>query len=172
MGTGSKIASIIIRANELLSAAIVVGILGHFLSIIDDANGSANGKIVYAVVIASLSLIFSIVLMVPLWFTFRVFPLDFVMFVCWMVAFGLLVNLTGTNACSSAWYYNYWGYNWGRYYRTPVVTSSAVINNAGCADWRCVLAFSFMASMSWLGSFLLVSLSRKPLDHSTESITW
>ncbi|KAI5197924.1 hypothetical protein AUEXF2481DRAFT_44470 [Aureobasidium subglaciale EXF-2481] len=168
MGIGSKIASIVFRANELFSAAIVVGILGHFLSIVDDANGSANGKVVYAMVIASLALLFSIVLMVPLWCTFRAFPLDFIMFLCWMVAFALLVNLTGTNACSSNWYYSYWGYNWGRYYRTPVVTSASVINNAGCADWRCVLAFSFISSMFWLASSLLVRHSTEYLINNAE----
>ncbi|KAI5245228.1 hypothetical protein E4T43_03370 [Aureobasidium subglaciale] len=179
MGIGSKIASIVFRANELFSAAIVVGILGHFLNIIDDANGSANGKIVYAMVIASLALLFSIALMVPLWCTFRAFPLDFIMFLCWMVAFALLVNvvtdsdqkLTGTNACSSDWYYSYWGYNWGRYYRTPVVTSANVINNAGCADWRCVLAFSFISSMFWLASSFLVRRSTEHLINNAKFTT-
>ncbi|KAI5195962.1 hypothetical protein E4T39_07967 [Aureobasidium subglaciale] len=85
MGIGLKILSIIFRANELFSAAIVVGILGHFLNIVDDANGSAN----------ALALLFSIALMVPLWCTFRAFPLDFIMFLCWMVAFGLLVDVGG-----------------------------------------------------------------------------
>lgn len=77
-------------------------------------------------------------------------------------------KLTGTNTCSSAWYYNYWGYNWGHYYRTPVVASAGVINNAGCADWRCVLAFSFISSMLSLASFLLVCSSNKHLDYDTE----
>ncbi|KAH0352769.1 hypothetical protein KCU83_g3404, partial [Aureobasidium melanogenum] len=153
MGVGSKIASIVLRASALVSAAIVVGILGRFLSIINDANASANGKVVYAMVIASLALAISIVLIAPFWFTFRAFPLDFIMFLCWMIAFGLLANLTETNACSTAWYYNYWGYYWGRFYRTPV--AAGVITNAGCADWRCVLAFSFISSMLSLASSLL-----------------
>lgn len=95
MGVGSKITSIVFRASALVSAAIIAGILGQFLSIINDVNVSANGKIVYAMVIASLALVISIVLIVPCWFTFRAFSLDFIMFLCWMIAFGLLANVSG-----------------------------------------------------------------------------
>lgn len=93
MGTSSKIASVIFRLGELVCAAIVLGIIGRFLYVVNLGNGSVNGKLVYAEVIAALSIAFAILLMPPLTYSFYFFPLDLIMFICWIVAFGLLANV-------------------------------------------------------------------------------
>ncbi|SCO92480.1 uncharacterized protein FRV6_16608 [Fusarium oxysporum] len=62
----------------------------------------------------------------------------------WLVASGLLQTETKTHTCSANWYYNYWGYYWGRYW-TVGPAGTVTINGAGCAQWRTVLAFTFIA---------------------------
>ena len=93
MGTASKITSVIFRIGELVCATIVLGIISRFLYLVDLGNGPTNGKVVYAEVIAALSIAFAILLMPPFPCSFYFFPLDLIMFICWMVAFGLLANV-------------------------------------------------------------------------------
>jgi hypothetical protein len=52
------------------------------------------GRIIYAVTIAGISIVCSIVLLPPFRHTFYAFPLDIILFVLWMVAFGLLGNVS------------------------------------------------------------------------------
>jgi hypothetical protein len=67
-----------------------------------------------------------------------------------------LAQKTGRHTCSSRWYYDYWGYYWGHFWRAgPIGTVN--INGAGCAQWRAVLAFSFIAWFLHLTSGILVS---------------
>ena len=99
MGIASQITSVVLRAIELISASIVAGIVGTYLHFLGDANVDANGRIVYTIAIAGISIFFSILFMPPLKYSFYGFPLDFALFVCWMVAFGLLVNVCSTSSC-------------------------------------------------------------------------
>lgn len=94
MGTASKGASVFLRFVELVSAAVVAGLIGEYLHNIDNAHAHANSRIVYAITMAGISLVASIVLFPPLNYTFFFFPLDYALFVCWMVVFGLLANVS------------------------------------------------------------------------------
>ena len=84
----------ILRFGELASAAIVVGILGRYLSILADADVDAGARIIYSVVIGAITLFFSMVLFPPLKYSFYFFPLDIAFFICWLVAFALLCNVS------------------------------------------------------------------------------
>lgn len=77
--TGSRVANAILRFFQLGSAAIVVGILSWALHRIDTGNGSSNGKLIYVEVVAAMSIVASIVLMIPLKFVFKVWPLDIIL---------------------------------------------------------------------------------------------
>jgi len=105
MGTASKVASFCLRVGELICAAIVAGILSRYLYLLDQADVDANNRIIYTVAIAGISIFFAIVLAPPLQYSFWAFPLDFALFVCWMVAFGLLINV-------SLFYYYYTYRRW------------------------------------------------------------
>ncbi|KFZ25195.1 hypothetical protein V502_00327 [Pseudogymnoascus sp. VKM F-4520 (FW-2644)] len=96
MGSGSRAISVVFRLMQLVPAAVVAGTLGHYLHNIHEAGVGSNGRVVYAIAIAGISIFFALVLMPPLTYSFYAFPLDFAIFVCWMVAFGLLVNLVGS----------------------------------------------------------------------------
>lgn len=156
MGAASKAASVILRASELICAAIVLGIISYFIRNVHQGNGDVNGKIIYTEVWAAISIAFSIALILPFMYSFYAFPLDLIMFVGWMVAFGLDYNLTGSHVCSSFWYWNYWGYYWGRFWYIPRNTiTRTVVGSAGCSNWRVQLAFAFIGGFCWLGNMLV-----------------
>jgi hypothetical protein len=90
MGATSKAVSVVLRVLQLISASIVAGILGRLLHLVHTAHGHFNSRLVYAVTIAGLSIFFSLILIIPLLYSFLAFPLDLIMFILWMVAFGLL----------------------------------------------------------------------------------
>jgi hypothetical protein len=93
METASQITSVVLRAIELISASIIAGLVGAYLHYVSDAGAKADGRLVYTVAIAGISIFFSVVFMPPLKYSFYGFPLDFALFICWMVAFGLLANV-------------------------------------------------------------------------------
>jgi hypothetical protein len=94
MGAGSKVVSITLRVLQLISAAIVAGILGRLLHLVHVAHGHMNDRLVYAITIAGLSIFFSLLLILPFLYSFLAFPLDIIMFILWMVAFGLLEGVS------------------------------------------------------------------------------
>jgi len=187
MGIASQITSVILRAIELTSASIIAGLVGAYLHFVSEAGADANGRFVYTITIAGISIFFSMLFMPPLKYSFYGFPLDFALFICWMVAFGLLVSvcissssynailcppnfpssknsdtrqqLTGSDTCGSVWYWQSWGYYWGGYYwYIPIDQANEVlVGTAACSKWRATLAWSFIGGWFWLGSAALVS---------------
>ena len=97
MGSASKGVSIFFRFMELVSAAVVAGLVGEYLHYIANAHANANDGIVYAVTMAGISIVASMVLFPPLKYTFLAFGFDYALFICWMVVFGLLANVS--NLC-------------------------------------------------------------------------
>ncbi|KAG4290113.1 hypothetical protein FPRO06_01999 [Fusarium proliferatum] len=143
-GVAHKIISVILRLCELSSAIIVLGILSRFCYLAGIAEAHVDGRIIYTIVVACLGILYSICFCPPFKAMFLGFPFDFVMFVMWLVAYCLLQTRTGSHTCSASWYYNYWGYYWGRLWRVgPVGTVN--VEAAGCASWRTALAFAFIA---------------------------
>ncbi|ORX98674.1 hypothetical protein BCR34DRAFT_640649 [Clohesyomyces aquaticus] len=176
MGTGSKILSVILRAGELCSFSIVIGLLGRFFYLFHlGTDESLNGRLIYAEVIAGLSIVASILLMPPLKYSFCAWPVDVVLFICSIVAFGLLADLS--SGCSSHWYWNYWGYYWGRFWTVaPRATIGFnTIAYAGCGSWRSILSFLFMGSMAWflsaiLGIFVFIDIYEGRETHRSNAI--
>ena len=94
MGTATKVISVLLRIGECICAIIVIALLGRFFYILNLANASVDGRLVYSSVIAGISIFLSIILVVPMKYSFFAFPLDGIVFICWMVAFGLLANVS------------------------------------------------------------------------------
>jgi hypothetical protein len=153
-GTAHKVASVILRLGELVCAVIVIGILSRFCYLLSLQLASANSRVVYAMVVAGITIIYAFFLCAPFDALFMSFPCDFILFIMWLVAFCLLEVETGSNACNSGWYNNYWGYYWGRYWRVGP-PGTVVVSNNGCGYWRSVLAFSFIACICHLLSGIL-----------------
>lgn len=94
MGTGSKIISVILRFGELCSSVIVVALLGRFFYLLHLApDWSTDGRLVYTQVISCLELLSSIILIVPLAYSFYAWPLDAIFFISSIVAFGLMADV-------------------------------------------------------------------------------
>ncbi|KAH7338514.1 hypothetical protein BKA66DRAFT_479752 [Pyrenochaeta sp. MPI-SDFR-AT-0127] len=176
MGTGTKVFSVILRLSELCSSAIVVALLGRFFYLLHLApDRSIEGRLIYAEVISCLEIIASILLLIPLKYSFYAWPLDAIFFVCSIVAFGLLADLN--SSCSSYWYWNYWGFYWGRFWTVAprAIITSSVVGSAGCRTWRATLAFLFMGAMAWLlsailGVFVFVEIREGRETHRTNVI--
>ncbi|KAG9256849.1 uncharacterized protein F5Z01DRAFT_490943 [Emericellopsis atlantica] len=151
-GTFHRVATFLLRMSELVCAVIVLGILARFTYLIGVARVSVQGRIVYALVVACIATAFSILFCLPINALSISFPFDFILFVAWIVAFSLLAS--ESRQCSSGWYRNYWGYYWGRWWRTGPV-GTVPVGRTGCGYWRTTLAFSFLASMAHLLSFIL-----------------
>ncbi|KAH8742632.1 hypothetical protein BGZ57DRAFT_808835 [Hyaloscypha finlandica] len=149
MGAASKTCSLILRVGELISAAIVAGVLGRYLYFLSSAHAHAGSRIIYAEVIAGISILASLVLFPPLKYSFYCFGLDFALCICW--------TLTVSGGCESYWYWDSWGYYWGRYWYTAPRGSitQSVIGTAACSKWRATLAFSFIGGCCWLLSGIL-----------------
>ncbi|KAH7348274.1 hypothetical protein BKA65DRAFT_500282 [Rhexocercosporidium sp. MPI-PUGE-AT-0058] len=157
MGAASKTCSVILRLSELISAAVVAGLVGRYLYFLSSANAHASSRIIYAEVIAGIGILASLILLPPLKYSFYCFCLDFALFVCWMVAFGLLCNLTVSGGCGSFWYWNSWGYYWGRYWHTIPHSSitQSIVGREACSEWLATLAFSFIGGWCWFFSGFL-----------------
>ncbi|KAI8713988.1 MARVEL domain-containing protein [Fusarium sp. LHS14.1] len=153
-GSAHKVCSIILRLGQISCAAIVIGILARFSYLLTIEQVHEDGRLVYAMVVAGMSIIYSFLLCPPFRNLFMSFPCDFVLFVMWLVAYCLLQTKSTTHTCSSRWYRTYWGYYWGSYWR---VGRPGVVNvgRAGCSHWRTVLAFSFIAWLAYLLSGIL-----------------
>jgi hypothetical protein len=179
-GVAHKVISVILRLAELASAIIVLGILSRICYLVGIAQANVDGRIIYAIVVACLGIMYSIFFCPPFKNMFLGFPFDFLLFVMWLVAYCLLQTKTGSHTCSARWYYDYWGFYWGHFYRVgrPGTVS---VDNAGCASWRTVLAFSFIAWFLHLLSGILgvyvfrtyikLDETRRDIQHHAEKLT-
>ncbi|KAH7109389.1 hypothetical protein B0J13DRAFT_516947 [Dactylonectria estremocensis] len=149
-----KVVSVILRLTQLSCAVIVLGILSHFCYVISIAQVHADSRIIYAMVVSGISIVYTIPFCLPFDTLFLGFPFDLILWIMWLVAFCLLETKTSSGTCSSGWYYNYWGYYWGRFWEVGDI-GDVNINRAGCAQWRTTLAFSFIASFVHLLSGIL-----------------
>ena len=115
MGLASRITAVVFRVMEFISAVIVAALLGRYLRLLHLAGASGGSRVIYAEVIAGLSIFFSLLLFPPVRYSFYAFPLDFALFICWMVAFGLLDNVS--RSCSLG--------NWGVFF-SPVAANAGL----------------------------------------------
>ncbi|KAK4132213.1 hypothetical protein BT67DRAFT_444112 [Trichocladium antarcticum] len=95
MGAASKVIHVLLRVWELICSVIVLAILARFLHLLSAAGATRDGRIVYALIAASISTLYSIVFMPPFMYAFLAFPADFALFVMWLVAFCLLISVSG-----------------------------------------------------------------------------
>ncbi len=93
MGAGSKVVLVGLRIWQLICSVIVLGILGSFLHRLSNAGVSRDGRVVYGIITASISTVFSIVFIAPFLYAFLAFPGDFILWVMWLIAFCLLITV-------------------------------------------------------------------------------
>jgi hypothetical protein len=67
----------------------VLGIVGSFIHQINRAGAGHNSRIIYTIVVASISTAYSLVFVLPFLYSFMAFPVDLIMFILWLVVFCL-----------------------------------------------------------------------------------
>lgn len=95
MGGASKVVLVALRVWQLICSVIVLGILARFLNLLFQAGAERDGRVVYGIIVASISSFFALVFIAPFMYSFLAFPFDFVMFVTWLVLFCLLITVSG-----------------------------------------------------------------------------
>jgi hypothetical protein len=99
---------------------------------------------IYTVIVASFSLLLSLIWLVPLTWTFLHYPLDFLISFAWFASFGALyswIHINGIN-CDGLFSIFHW---------------DGIEHTNYCAEWKTLEAFTFMCGVFWLISALLVS---------------
>jgi len=125
-----------LRIGELAFAAVVAGLIGKYLHYWDKINAWPEKRFIYTEVVAGLAILASLILLIPLTEHIIHFPLDFILFILWIVAFALLVSFLG-GSCGSIWH-------WGD-----------ITDKGTCQEWKASIAFSFLSAIFWLASAIL-----------------
>lgn len=94
MGSAHKIASTCLRVVEFGCSLIVLGIMSKFFNGLITLGGPADSRLAYAIAMGAIGAFFALVLFPPAKYSYYCFPIDFALFVCWMVCFALLVDVS------------------------------------------------------------------------------
>jgi len=131
------ILSFCLRLGELAFSATVAGLTGSYLHAQKHQSSWSKKRFIYTEVVAALGILFSLLFLIPFSKSFIHWPADFVLFILFMIAFGLLANFIGPMHCGSIW-------NW-----------HGITGKATCSKFKADLAFCFLASIFFLASALL-----------------
>jgi hypothetical protein len=80
----------VLRFFQLSFATVIAGIVGHYLTLRGD---DANSRIIYSITLAGISIFFALLFLVLFKHSFYAFAIDFILFICWIVDFGLMANV-------------------------------------------------------------------------------
>lgn len=94
MGVASKAIHVILRLAQLFFSVIVLGLLANFIRQLNQAGAHKDGRIIYTLVVACISTLFSIVFIAPFMYAFLAFPFDIVLSIMWLIAFCLLASVS------------------------------------------------------------------------------
>ncbi|CAD6444768.1 6106fa20-fb37-4c3d-94b1-453f1d5cc202 [Sclerotinia trifoliorum] len=134
---GYDMFNLLLRLGQLVFSTIVLGITGAHLSRARTESGWTRKRFIYTEVTAALGLFFSLFFLLPHTWNFIHWPIDFLMFAMFMIAFGLLVDFIAPSHCGSV-------FRWfGRF------------GDSSCSRWKADVAFAFLASLFFLASFIL-----------------
>ena len=124
---------------SLTSNQVVLGISAHLLHVHHTQHTGPLGREIYTTVISVVSVLLSLLWLLPFTASFMHYPADFLISFSWFAAFAVLVNWIHKIDCGSA-------FHW------------AGLNKSGqCNTWKAAEAFSFLSACFWLASALLVS---------------
>ena len=96
-GTTHKVLSTCLRLFEFGCCVIILGILARFFHVLNRIDGPTDSRLVYAISIAAISVTLAIVLLPAVKYSFHFFPIDFALFICWIVCFALLEDVGATS---------------------------------------------------------------------------
>jgi hypothetical protein len=93
MGTAHKVISACLRVLEFCSAGVILGLLARFFHLLDQLDAPHDSRLILALSMAAISVFFSMILVPPVKYSFYLFPIDYSIFVCWIVSYSLLQDV-------------------------------------------------------------------------------
>jgi uncharacterized membrane protein len=89
-----RILSILLRVGQLAFGAVVAGLTGEYLHKTRNQSTWDRKRFIYTVVVAGLSILLALLWLLPFTYAFIHWPVDILLFIAWIVAFGLLVDVS------------------------------------------------------------------------------
>ncbi|CAL5872069.1 uncharacterized protein PFLUO_LOCUS6326 [Penicillium psychrofluorescens] len=132
----SRLVSMILRVGEIAFAAVVAGIIGHYLASFSNIHPWPQARWIYTEVIAGLSILLGLLWLIPFSSGFFSWPLDILISFAWFAAFGVLVNAIHQLPCGSIWHWSF-------------------LHDSVCGRWKAAEAMSFVSAILWLVSALV-----------------
>ena len=126
-----------------------MGIVAHFLHQHHKYNIGPEGREIYTEVIAALSVVLSLIWLLPFTSQFLHYPFDLVISAAWFAAFGAFVNWIHRMNCGGIFHWR------------------GLTNGSYCSQWKAAEAFSFISACFWLASAILVN--KDSATHSNSS---
>ncbi|EOD44951.1 hypothetical protein GTA08_BOTSDO08150 [Neofusicoccum parvum] len=133
----SRLVSIFLRFGEFVAAAVCLGLSAHFLHQYNETGTGPHGRTIYVIVIAAISVVVSLIWMIPFTGTFFHYPFDFVLSLAWFAAFAALVNYIHDQNCGGVFHWR------------------GLARGGFCDRWKADEAFAFIGACFWLASTLL-----------------
>ncbi|KAF2255070.1 integral membrane protein [Trematosphaeria pertusa] len=157
----SRMVSLFLRFAQFVCSAIVLGLVAYFLHQRDKYGVGPLGRSIYTEIVAALSVIFSLIWMIPTTSSIINYATDLFFSAAWFAAFGALVDWYYDVNCGSIWHWGGIRFRGGNY----------------CSKWNAAQAFSFLAAIFWFASFLLGiivyhKLSRPVATDGTHGRRW
>jgi hypothetical protein len=87
------ILSLCLRIGELAFSAVVAGLTGQYLHQHKGTSAWDEKRFIYTEVIAAIGIVFSLLFLLPFMSSFFHWPMDFLLFAGFMIAFGLLAHV-------------------------------------------------------------------------------
>lgn len=139
----SRIVSIALRFSQFVTAGVVLGLTAYFLHQKEAHDIGPFSRLIYSVVIASISVWVALLWMVLPHATPVHFVTDLIFCAAWFAVFGLLQDYYDDEMeCGSPWRWD-----------------SIRVTKNYCGQWNGAQAFSFLAAIFWFASFLVGILS-------------
>ncbi|KAF2729488.1 hypothetical protein EJ04DRAFT_580621 [Polyplosphaeria fusca] len=147
----SRLLSLILRIAQFVFSAIVLGLTAYFLHARRHHGTGPLGRTIYALVLSIISVIASLIWMIPFKSTMLGYGSDFFFSAAWFAAFGVMVRWINRNNCGAIW-------NW----------SGITVRGNYCDQWRAAQAFSFLTAIVWFATFVLGVITYHRLSKRVE----
>ncbi|OQE39772.1 hypothetical protein PENCOP_c006G02240 [Penicillium coprophilum] len=152
----SRLASIILRVAEIAFAAVVAGVIGHYLAQVNHSSSDVDwwpqSRWIYTEVIAGLSILLGLIWLIPFSSGFFSWPMDILISLAWFAAFGVLVDALHHMPCGSIWSWHFRG-------------------DRMCGRWKAAEAFSFLSAIVWLVSAIVgIWFTFRVRDNTTDRV--
>ncbi|RYO90338.1 hypothetical protein DL764_008457 [Monosporascus ibericus] len=147
--------SMVLRVAELVFAAIVAGVNGHYLRMISNTSDWHQARFIYTEVVAGLAMLLALIWLFPFSGSFVHWPVDLFISICWFAAFGVLVHYLD-GSCGRV-------FAWG---------NVTVLGDNPCGRFKAIIAFSFLSAICWLVSAIIGVMWVRDHENRYRRRTW